>query len=48
MSAGPSQAAIDGGASGGETLSCGSLYTFGLGKAGQVCFFSCVSVICYK
>lgn len=36
MSASPSQAAIDGGASGGETLSCGSLYTFGLGKAGQL------------
>jgi hypothetical protein len=36
MSASPSQAAIDGGANGGETLSCGSLYTFGLGKAGQV------------
>lgn len=32
----PSQKAIDGGANGGETLMCGSLYTFGLGKAGQL------------
>jgi alpha-tubulin suppressor-like RCC1 family protein len=32
----PSQRAIDGGALGGDTLMCGSLYTFGLGKAGQL------------
>lgn len=32
----PSALAIEGGAMGGETLTCGSLYTFGLGKAGQL------------
>jgi hypothetical protein len=36
MPSSPSQAALDGGAGGGETLECGTLYTFGLGKAGQV------------
>ena len=32
----PSERAINGGAMGGDTLMCGSLYTFGLGKAGQL------------
>lgn len=32
----PSDRAIEGGAMGGDTLMCGSLYTFGLGKAGQL------------